>query len=49
MQVSTQKKKNSEFSAAFLKSTVNFNPFEEKDDPHGFCISEMMDSENVVI
>ena len=47
MQVSTKKKK--EFSAAFLKSGVNFNHFEEKDDPHSFCISEMMDSENVVI
>ena len=50
MQVSTKKnKKKIEFSAAFLKSTVNFNPFEEKNDPHSFCISEMMDSENVVI
>ena len=51
MQVSTKKKKKKkiEFSAAFLKSTVNFNHFEEKNDPHSFCISEMMDSENVVI
>ena len=44
-----KRKKNSEFSTAFLKCTLNFNHFEEKDDPQCFCISEMTDSENVVI
>ena len=34
--------------AAFLKSTLNFEYFEKKDDPHSFCISEITDSENVV-
>ena len=34
--------------AAFLKFRLNFEYFEEKDDPHSFCISEITDSENVV-
>ena len=32
----------------FLKSRLNFEHFEKKDDPHRFCISEITDSENVV-
>ena len=37
-----------QFLAAFLKSTLNFKYFGKKGDPHGFCISETTDSENVV-
>ena len=32
----------------FLKSGLNFEYFEKKDDPQSFCISAIMDSENVV-
>ena len=32
----------------FLKSTLNVEVFEKKDDPHRFCISEITDSENAV-
>ena len=32
----------------FLKSRLNFEHFEKKDDPHRFCISEITDSESVV-
>ena len=36
------------FFTTFLKSRLNFEHFEKKDDTHSFCISEIMDSENVV-
>ena len=49
MQLSQKQKTFSQFFAAFLKSTLNFEHFEKKDDPHRFCISEITDSENVVI
>ena len=49
MQLSQKKKKFSEFFAAFLKCSLNFKQFTKKYDPHRFCISEMTDSENVVI
>ena len=48
MQLSQKQKTFSQFFAAFLKSTLNFEHFEKKDDPHRFCISEITDSENVV-
>ena len=48
MQLSQKQKTFSEFLAAFLKSWLNFEYFEKKDDPHRFCISEITDSENVV-
>ena len=35
--------------AAFLKFSLTFEYFEKKDDPHRFCISEITDSEKVVI
>ena len=35
-------------SATFLKSQLNFEYFEKKDDPHRFYISQITDSENVV-
>ena len=49
MQFSQKQKTFSEFLAAFLKSCLNFKYSEEKDDPHRFWNSEIMDSENVVI
>ena len=36
------------FFVSFLKSRLNFEHFDRKDDPHTFCISEITDSENVV-
>ena len=36
----SQKQKNlSRFFFAFLKSTLNFEHFQKKDDPHSRCIS----------
>ena len=37
-----------DFFAAFLKSRLKFECFEEKDDPYRFCTSDITDSENVV-
>ena len=37
-----------QFFASFLKSRFNFKYFENKDDPHRFCISEITTSKNVV-
>ena len=48
MQLLQTQKTFSRFLSAFLKSTLNFEYFEKKDDPHRFCISEITDSENVV-
>ena len=48
IQLSEKEKTFSEFSAAFLKSRLNFKIFELKNDPHGFCTFEVTDSENVV-
>ena len=48
MQLSQKQKTFSEFLAAFLKSWLNFEYFEKKDDPHRLCISEITDSGNVV-
>ena len=48
MQLSQKQKTFSQFFAAFLKSTLNFEHFEKKDDPQRFCISEITDSESVV-
>ena len=31
----------SRFFTSFLKSSLNFEHFEKKDDPHSWCISEM--------
>ena len=47
MQLSQESKTFSPFFAAFSKSTLNFEHFEKKDDPHSFCISEITDSENL--
>ena len=38
-----------QFLVVFLKSILNLEHFETKDDPHSFCICNITDSENVVI
>ena len=48
IQLSQKQKKICSVFAAFLKVRLNFNDFEEKDDPHGFFIFKVTDSENVV-
>ena len=48
MELPQKQKSFSEFFAAFLKSKLNFQYFEKKDDPHRFCISNITDSKNVV-
>ena len=48
IQLSEKQKCFSQFVAAFSKSRLNFGYFETKDEPHRFCIAEVMDSENVV-
>ena len=48
MQLSQKRKTFSESFAAFSKSSLNFQHFDKKDDPHRFLISEITDSENVV-
>ena len=46
MQVSPKQETFSEFFSAFLKSKLNFEDFQKKkDEPHSWCISEIMDSE----
>ena len=49
MQLSQKQKTFSEFLAAFLKSSWNFEHFDKKEDLHRFCNFEITDSENVVI
>ena len=40
--LSSEKRKTfSEFFSAFLKSTLNFEHFQKKDDPHSRCISQI--------
>ena len=48
MQLHHKKKTFSQYFHAFLKSTLSCKHFQEKDDPHRFCISEITYSENVV-
>ena len=43
--LSQKQKTFSEFFSAFLKSTLNFEHFQQKDDPHSRCISQITDSE----
>ena len=49
IQLSEKEKTYSQFFAAFLKLRLSFEHFEKKDDPRSFSISEITDSENVVI
>ena len=39
--LSQKRKSFSEFSAAFLKYTLNFEHFQKKDDPHSRCSSQI--------
>ena len=48
IQFSQKQKIFSQFLSVFLKSRLNFEYFEKKDDPHRFCISEIRDSVKVV-
>ena len=43
--LSQKKKTFSEIFSSFLKSTLNFEHFQKKDDPHSQCISEITVSE----
>ena len=45
MQVSQKIKKFSEVYSGFLKSSLNFEHFQKKDDSHSWGISEITDSE----
>ena len=44
-QLSPKEKTFSDFFSAFLKSTLNFEDFLKKDDPHSWYISEITDPE----
>ena len=48
LQLSEKPKNFSQFFAAILKFTLNFENFSRKDDPESFCIFEITDSENMV-
>ena len=43
--LSQKRKTFSQFSSAFLKSTLNFQHFQKKDDSHSRCISQITVSE----
>ena len=45
MQLSQKQKTFSEFFCAFLKSSLNFEHFQKKDDSHSRGISEITESE----
>ena len=45
MQLSQKQKIFSDFFAAFAKSSLNFEYFLKKDDPHCWCDSELTDQE----
>ena len=49
MQLSQKQKRFSQFFASILKSSLNFNYFAKKYDPHRFRITEMTESEKGVI
>ena len=44
----SQKETFSDSFAGYLKSRLNFEYFDRKDDPHSFSISEITHSKNVV-
>ena len=48
MQLPHKQKTFPQFISSFLKCRLNCKLFEEKDDPHRFCIFEITDSENVI-
>ena len=43
--LSQKEKTFSQIFSSFLKSTLNFENFQKKDDPHSQCISEITVSE----
>ena len=45
MQLSRKQKTFSEFFSAFLKSSLNFEHFQKKDDSHSLGISKITESE----
>ena len=45
--LSQKQKTFSEFFSAFLKSTLNFEHFQKKDDPYSLCIFEITDSAKI--
>ena len=45
MQLSREEKTFSEFFAAFLKSSLNFEDFKTKDDSHSWGTSKITESE----
>ena len=45
MLLSQQQKTFSQFFSSFLKSSLNLEHFQKKDDPHSKCISEITDSQ----
>ena len=45
MELSKKKKAFSQYFSAFLKCRKNFEYFQKNDDAHGWCISEITDSE----
>ena len=45
MQLSKRQKTFSDVLYVFLEFRLNFGHFEEKDDPHSLCISEITDRE----
>ena len=48
IRLSNKQRSSSQFFAALLKTTINFEYFEKKHDSNRFRISEITDSENVV-
>ena len=45
MQLCGKQETFSEFFSTFLKSSLNFAHFQKKDDPHGWCISQITHSQ----
>ena len=45
IQLSKKRQIFSDFFTAFLKCTFDFDHFENKDDPHSLCISEIVEWE----
>ena len=43
--LSRKQKTFSQFSSAFLKSTLNFEHFKKNEDPHSRCVSEITETE----
>ena len=43
MQLSQKQKTFCQFFSAFVRATLNFEHFQNEDNPHGWCISEITD------